>query len=325
MKKIFLGLYLMCSAFYILAQNAPNDNVSNLRGNNGIKYQFTTTGTSEGSLWGGSDGVYTDDSRLGKASVHAGILRVGETGTVTIIILEGKGRYHGSLRNGINSADYGSWGGSFQFDLEVSKLKENVENAPALIKDLRGNNGTVYTYNITGTNDGSVWGGADGVYTDDSKLGTAAVHAGLLKIGETKSLKVTVLQGQGTYMGSTQNGITSNSYGAWQGSFSFGNVSNLSVSNAPTNMTGFRGQNGKVYTFLVKGSNAGTVWGGANGIYTDDSPLGTAAVHAGKVRVGAEAIIKVRVVAPRASYQGNKKNGITTRNYGAFQGSYLFE
>ncbi|MBK9483469.1 MAG: hypothetical protein IPO02_16155 [Bacteroidetes bacterium] len=324
MKKIILGVYLLLCAFFVSAQTAPNDNVSNLRGNNGSKYTFTTTGTLEGSLWGGMEGVYTDDSKLGKAAVHAGILRPGETGSVTITILAGRSRYLGSMRNGIHSSDYGSWGGSFQFN-EVSKARPNVAEAPAIMKDLRGNNGTTYTYVITGTSDGSVWGGADGVYTDDSKLSTAAVHAGILKVGESASVKVTVLQGQEAYKGSTQNGITSNNYGPWQGSFSFGNISKPSISNAPTNMTGYRGKIGQVFTFNVVGSNSGTVWGGANGIYTDDSPLSTAAVHAGKVRVGEEAVIRVRVVAPKASYQGNNKNGITTKNYGAFQGSYVFE
>ncbi|MBK9301360.1 MAG: hypothetical protein IPN14_12315 [Bacteroidetes bacterium] len=168
-------------------------------------------------------------------------------------------------------------------------------------------------------------GGADGMYTDDSKLSSAAVHAGLLKVGETATIKVTIHKGQASYNGSLQNGITSNSYGAWDGSYSFGKVSKPSVANAPTNMTGYRGNIGQVYTFKVVGAHSGTVWGGANGIYTDDSPLATAAVHAGKVSIGAEAVIRVKVIGPKNSYQGSTRNGITTQKYGVFQGSYTFE
>lgn len=308
------------------AQNAPNDIVSSLRGNNGSKYTFITTGTIEGSVWGGMDGVYTDDSRLGKAAVHAGVLRVGETGPVTLTILAGRSQYRGNMRNGIHTSDYANFGGSFQFIVGAKGIpKPQALSAPPSMTSLRGNNGTTYTFVVVGSNDGSIWGGADGMYTDDTKLGTAAVHAGLLKVGETASVKVTIHKGQTNYKGNLQNGILSKDYGEWQGSYSFGNTVKPSVANAPTNMTGYRGNSGQVYTFNVVGTQSGTVWGGATGIYTDDSPLGTAAVHAGLVSVGGQAIIKVRVLGPKGSYQGSSKNGITTKNYGAFQGSYSFE
>lgn len=324
MKKIFFIGHLILISFLASAQNAPNDNLISLRGNNGVKFSFVTTGTLEGSVWGGMDGVYTDDSRLGKAAVHAGILRVGETGTVTITILAGRARYRGYMRNGIHTSDYGNFGGSFQF-VVGAKGKDQALSAPPNMTSLRGNNGTTYTFVVVGSSDGSIWGGADGMYTDDTKLGTAAVHAGLLKLGETASVKVTMHKGQASYKGSLQNGILSKDYGEWQGSYSFGNAVMPSVANAPTNMTGYRGNPGQVYTFQVVGTQSGTVWGGATGIYTDDSPLGTAAVHAGLVAVGAQAVIKVKVLGPKSSYQGSSRNGITTKNYGAFQGSYSFE
>jgi hypothetical protein len=243
---------------------------------------------------------------------------------VTLRILAGRKQYRGNMRNGIHTSDYGSFEGSFQFVVDGN---EQVEAAlpPSNMSSLRANIGTTYSFTITGTNDGSVWGGADGMYTDDSKLSSAAVHAGLLKVGETATIKVTIHKGQDSYNGSLQNGITSNSYGAWDGSYSFGKVSKPSVANAPTNMTGYRGNIGQVYTFKVVGAHSGTVWGGANGIYTDDSPLATAAVHAGKVSIGAEAVIRVKVIGPKNSYQGSTRNGITTQKYGVFQGSYIFE
>src|SRR5262249_40919647 len=52
-----------------------------------------------------------------------------------------------------------------------------------------------------------------------SSVAMAAVHAGLLKVGEKGLVRVTVLAGQSSYRGSARNGITSSSYGTWQGSF----------------------------------------------------------------------------------------------------------
>ena len=51
--------------------------------------------------------------------------------------------------------------------------------------------------------------------------------------------------------------------------------------NDPGSLTDYRGKNGQTFNFLVKGIDAGSIWGGADGIYTDDSSLGKSAVHAG--------------------------------------------
>ena len=51
------------------------------------------------------------------------------------------------------------------------------------------------------------------------KLGTVAVHAGVLKLGQTGIVKVTILPGQNGYTGSTRNGISTSDYGPWGGSF----------------------------------------------------------------------------------------------------------
>lgn len=60
------------------------------------------------------------------------------------------------------------------------------------------------------------WG--SGPYTDDSSLGTAAVHAGLISAGQTATIRVCRLPGQSSYTGSTRNGVTTRSWGSWPGS-----------------------------------------------------------------------------------------------------------
>ena len=50
---------------------------------------------------------------------------------------------------------------------------------------------------------GTVWG--SDVYTDDSTLAAAAVHAGAVGAGETGLVKVTILPGESSYDASTRN------------------------------------------------------------------------------------------------------------------------
>lgn len=64
-------------------------------------------------VWGTD--VYTDDSSVCSAAVHAGRLTLAGGGTVRIQIGPGKEAFHGSVRNGVATSDYGAWGGSFTF------------------------------------------------------------------------------------------------------------------------------------------------------------------------------------------------------------------
>jgi len=88
-------------------------NLTGYRNRVGQTFQFTVTGAATGAVWGTD--VYTDDSFVATAAVHAGVLRVGETRTVTVTILAGLNSYPASTRNGIATSSWGSWGGSFSF------------------------------------------------------------------------------------------------------------------------------------------------------------------------------------------------------------------
>ena len=63
------------------------------------------------SVWGTD--IYTDDSSICTAAVHAGAITVDDGGEVTIEIAPGEDSYDASERNGILSLEYGPWGGSF--------------------------------------------------------------------------------------------------------------------------------------------------------------------------------------------------------------------
>lgn len=66
--------------------------------------------------------------------------------------------------------------------------------------------------------DATVWG--TDIYTDDSSICTAAVHAGVIP-ASGGAVTFTVVAGQDSYTGTTQNGVTTSNYGSWGGSFSF--------------------------------------------------------------------------------------------------------
>jgi len=86
-------------------------------------------------------------------------------------------------------------------------------DAPARIQDLCDAPGTTFYFRVTGASDGSVWG--TDVYTGDSALPAAAVHAGAVKPGETTVVRVTVMPPLVQYHGSVRNGVTSHDYGRY--------------------------------------------------------------------------------------------------------------
>jgi predicted nucleic acid-binding protein len=69
---------------------------------------FEVTGRTDGSVWGTD--VYTADSRLAVAVVHAGVVREGERGLVRVTVVGGADQaYVGTARNGVSSFDYPSY------------------------------------------------------------------------------------------------------------------------------------------------------------------------------------------------------------------------
>ncbi|MFM8273936.1 MAG: LCCL domain-containing protein [Gemmata sp.] len=69
---------------------------------------FEVTGRTDGNVWGTD--VYTTDSRLATAVVHAGALRAGERGLVRVTIVDGTDlTYTASTRNEVNSFDYATY------------------------------------------------------------------------------------------------------------------------------------------------------------------------------------------------------------------------
>jgi hypothetical protein len=88
-----------------------------------------------------------------------------------------------------------------------------ASDAPTTMIDLCDDIGATYYFRVTGEAAGPLWG--TDTYTGDSAIAVAAVHAGLVKIGETAILKVAVVKALPQYQGSTRNGVASHDFGPY--------------------------------------------------------------------------------------------------------------
>jgi WD40 repeat protein len=81
----------------------------------GAELLFRVTGRTTGVVYG-SD-VYTSDSNLATAAVHAGVLAPDQTDVVRVCIVPVLPRYEGSARNGVTTRPWAtSWTGAFRVE-----------------------------------------------------------------------------------------------------------------------------------------------------------------------------------------------------------------
>lgn len=102
----------------------------------------------------------------------------------------------------------------------------------------------------------------------------------------------------------------------------------------PGNLSQFQGQIGKTLIFRVGPGAAGMFGGGpglVNGavwgtdVYTLDSSLASAAVHAGALRAGQTGIVRVEILGPQGNFQGSMRNGVSSSPWGQFPGAFKFK
>lgn len=296
-----------------------------LRGRNGQQFTFICPagGPVSARLWGTN--VYTDDSSICTAAVHAGYIEVASGGRVTIEIRPAQAAYQGVTRNGVTSRGWGSFSGSFTF---VGRVSGSADSSWAAQADsLRGRTGERFTYSCPagGPSSGRLWG--TDLYTDDSSICTAAVHAGVISIAAGGQVTFEIRPGSNSYHGSVRNGVASKSHGAYAGSFVIvGGQARPGSSQITwsTDASSLRGRNGQRFTFSCPagGSISGRLWGTDS--YTDDSSICTAAVHAGIISVASGGTVTIEIRAGAGSYQAVTRNGVASRNYGSWHGSFVF-
>jgi hypothetical protein len=82
----------------------------------------------------------------------------------------------------------------------------------------RGENGKSFDYACSpdGTL-GPIWG--TDTYTDDSSVCTAGVHQGVITRELGGAVRIIIRPALASYVGTTRNGVTTESYGLWDGSY----------------------------------------------------------------------------------------------------------
>lgn len=404
----FLGDGVWTGSFGVIDSESSEPRASDYREQFGSQFDVTVTGRTTGAVWGTD--VYTDDSDLGTAAVHAGLVKDGEQATITLTIVKSPAHHIGSTRNGVSSQDYGRFVGSFMLhktpetekrprttagemnqalgiwqnltrqriaeariesaraqaavaDQELAlarqRLQQYIETNPDAEVDLteihrlkttdcrrchtgiiaaqhgqapqmanalnfRGKLGRQFDIEIVGSTSGSVWG--TDVYTDDSHIATAAVHSGLVKTGEQAIVTVTMVESPAEHVASVRNGVTSSKWSSYPTSYILTRKSEAvrkAGPPAPETASGFSGKLGKRFDVEVIGKTDGWVWG--TDVYTDDSNIAAAAVHAGLVKVGERAIVTLTIVESPDRHVSTTRNGVTSVTYGPYNSSFILQ
>jgi len=103
----------------------------------------------------------------------------------------------------------------FPGEIEAADLGK-LEPAPQNLYDKANQIGKTFTFKVTGAA-GSCYG--TDVYTLDSSLAAAAVHAGVVKVGATGVLRVKIIESPEAFVSSTRNGITSSAWGRYSAAY----------------------------------------------------------------------------------------------------------
>lgn len=169
------------------------------------------------------------------------------------------------------------------------------------------------------------------MYTGDSSVCTAAVHAGLITFTGGGSVTVEIRPGQSIYGSSARNEVSSGAYGEWHISFSFPSdktaAAGVGTADAtpitwPVSATILKHEPGRTHTFeCPPGESARAIYG--TDTYTADSSICTAAVHVGRIDLQKGGTVTIELSPGEPSYAGTVRNGITSQAYGTWDRSYV--
>lgn len=173
----------------------------------------------------------------------------------------------------------------------------------------------------------TIWG--TDYYTSDSSICTAAVHRGLITVADGGNVQIKLKPGRRFYIGSIRNGVTSTSYYSYDYSYVFV-VSGMEAVTGETpvipwteNANSYAAQIGTTFPFSCP---AGGPLSGVKGtdIYTTNSSICSAAVHAGKISLASGGSCTIQMTPGEASYTGSTRNGVTSDSFGVSGNSFIF-
>lgn len=192
---------------------AAGANLLSYRGQSGKRLALVCPpGGAPGTVYGTD--VYTDDSSVCSAAVHAGVVSLERGGPVTVLLGGAQQSYRGSTRNGVTSQDFAAWPGSYSFDRSAEPATVDWATTAGGVE---GYIGSVAVNCPAGGQVQRVWG--TDLYTSDSSLCSAAAHAGVISPASGGPVTVRISGGQDAYTGSRRNGVESAAYGRWKSSF----------------------------------------------------------------------------------------------------------
>ncbi len=180
--------------------------------------ECSCTGPISGTIWGNE--IYSSDSAICSAAIHAGAIPA-TGGTVTARQAPGCPKYKGVTAHGITSQRWSSHSESFYF------VGHGKGACPAVPTDLcpttyseipAGKASADFTCSCEGDENGALYG--TDIYTTDSSICRAAVHAGVIT-SAGGSVTVRSAAGCSKYEGKAQNGMTSSSWSSYPNSFFF--------------------------------------------------------------------------------------------------------
>ncbi len=179
-----------------------------------FRYQCPPGGGTDSPIYG--LGMYAINSSVCTAAVHWGLFTFGAGGSATIEVQPALDQYLGVVANGLPSMDAKGAEASFMF------VESNAQSGPwsrgAVVH--RGDIGQKFSYDCPPNGTPSlIWG--TGLYTDDSSVCTAAVHAGLITFEQGGIVTIKVRPSDKEYQGSVQNHVVSGSWAIASGSYVF--------------------------------------------------------------------------------------------------------
>jgi hypothetical protein len=179
----------------------------------------------------------------------------------------------------------------------------------------------VCTCSLASLSQGEVWG--MDVYRDQSAICRAALHAGAVR-ANGGVVTVYPVRGLGTYIGVPRHGVGSKPFDTWPRSIAFSKPDPGALARLPCPHTG-EGMPADEQPFSCWCSPTdvlqGDVWG--SGVYSADSVLCRAAVHAGALTLNG-GIATLRMEPGLAGYDGSVQNTVKSAQHGPADVSYRF-
>ncbi|EFN54616.1 hypothetical protein CHLNCDRAFT_135134 [Chlorella variabilis] len=279
---------------------------------------------SEQTLFG--VGPYPSAASICCAAIFDGVITNEAGGPVMVTWQEGQQSYPGDESNGLTSGEYGSSSDSFWFN-DLFFPRPPSPPPPARSPPPWASTCVQCPAGCAAASR-DVWG--TGVYTADSPVCKAAIHAGL--ITNTSGGVVTVYwdSGRELYAGTTAHGITSSDYGAYDSAFAFAQRPPPSPPTQPTWLCETQGREyaSEAEPVVAMQCPAGClseprdVWG--TGVYTSDSPVCKAAIHAGLITNTSSGLVTIYWDTGKASYTGSYANGVQSEPCGEYPSSFAF-